>query len=87
MKLSLYWVDAFTLKPFHGNPAGVVPLDQWLPDEVMQRIAFERTRPAFVSRRAITGAAFCYSGPARVWIDCKIVMVTLPILFNCAGIN
>jgi predicted PhzF superfamily epimerase YddE/YHI9 len=41
MKLALYWVDAFAHKPFHGNPAGVVPLDQWLPDEVMQRIAFE----------------------------------------------
>ncbi len=41
MKLSLYWVDAFANKPFRGNPAGVVPLDQWLPDEVMQCIAFE----------------------------------------------
>ena len=41
MKLSLYWVDAFANKPFRGNPAGVVPLEQWLPDEVMQHIAFE----------------------------------------------
>jgi predicted PhzF superfamily epimerase YddE/YHI9 len=41
MKLSLYWVDAFTDKVFHGNPAAVVPLETWLPDEVMQRIAFE----------------------------------------------
>lgn len=41
MKLPLYWIDAFTDQPFHGNPAGVVPLEKWLPDEVMQRIAFE----------------------------------------------
>ena len=41
MKFSLYWVDAFTDRPFHGNPAGVVPLTAWPADEVMQQIAFE----------------------------------------------
>jgi PhzF family phenazine biosynthesis protein len=41
MKLPLYWIDAFTDKIFHGNPAAVVPLTEWLPDETMQRIAFE----------------------------------------------
>ena len=41
MKLPLYWIDAFADQPFHGNPAGVVPLEKWLPDPVMQRIAFE----------------------------------------------
>ena len=34
-------VDAFADRPFTGNPAAVVPLDQWLPDEVMQAIAME----------------------------------------------
>ncbi|HBR57869.1 MAG TPA: isomerase [Blastocatellia bacterium] len=41
MKLDIYQVDAFTPKPFGGNPAAVVPLDRWLPDEVMQKIALE----------------------------------------------
>ena len=41
MKLPFFWIDAFTDRVFTGNPAGVVPLDQWLPDNVMQRIAFE----------------------------------------------
>jgi len=41
MKLPLYWVDAFTAKVFHGNPAAVVALEQWLSDQTMQRIAFE----------------------------------------------
>jgi PhzF family phenazine biosynthesis protein len=40
-KLPLYWVDAFTDKIFAGNPAAVVPLTQWLPDALMQQIAFE----------------------------------------------
>jgi PhzF family phenazine biosynthesis protein len=34
-------VDAFADRPFTGNPAAVIPLDQWLPDETMQAIAEE----------------------------------------------
>jgi len=34
-------VDAFADRPFTGNPAAVVPLQDWLPDEVMQAIAME----------------------------------------------
>ncbi len=41
MKLSLYQIDAFTDKLFGGNPAAVVPLEQWLPDETMLAIAAE----------------------------------------------
>lgn len=41
MKLALYQVDAFTNKIFGGNPAAVCPLDKWLPDAVMQKIAAE----------------------------------------------
>ena len=36
-----YIVDAFTDKPFHGNPAAVCVTDAWLSDEVMQAIAAE----------------------------------------------
>jgi PhzF family phenazine biosynthesis protein len=41
MELSVYHVDAFTEELFKGNPAAVVPLEGWLPDEKMQAIAFE----------------------------------------------
>lgn len=41
MKLKIFQVDAFTKDIFSGNPAAVVPLDAWLPDDVMQRIAAE----------------------------------------------
>jgi PhzF family phenazine biosynthesis protein len=41
MNQPLYWVDAFTDRLFAGNPAAVVPLATWLPDALMQRIAFE----------------------------------------------
>lgn len=41
MKLTLYQVDAFTNKLFHGNPAAVIPLKKWIPDELMQKLAIE----------------------------------------------
>ena len=30
----LYQVDAFTDKLFGGNPAAVIPLKKWIPDEI-----------------------------------------------------
>ena len=41
MKLDLYQVDAFAEEVFKGNPAAVVPLDQWLSAQDMQSIALE----------------------------------------------
>lgn len=41
MKLTIYKVDAFAEKAFEGNPAAVVPLEEWLDDAVMQNIALE----------------------------------------------
>ncbi|HEX8241437.1 MAG TPA: PhzF family phenazine biosynthesis protein [Allosphingosinicella sp.] len=40
-QLRLVQVDAFADRPFTGNPAAVIPLDQWLPDETLQAIAEE----------------------------------------------
>lgn len=39
--LPIYQIDAFTDVLFAGNPAAVVPLSQWLPDDVLQKIAME----------------------------------------------
>lgn len=41
MSLKLFQVDAFSDVTFSGNPAAVVPLDTWLPDELLQNIALE----------------------------------------------
>ncbi|MBC3467130.1 PhzF family phenazine biosynthesis protein [Pseudomonas sp. RW10S2] len=41
MQLEIFQVDAFSAKPFGGNPAAVIPLESWLPDDVLQRIAEE----------------------------------------------
>ncbi len=41
MELSIFQVDAFSSHVFRGNPAAIVPLDRWLPDETLQSIAAE----------------------------------------------
>ena len=40
-QLRIVQVDAFADRPFTGNPAAVMPLDAWLPDETLQAIAME----------------------------------------------
>lgn len=54
MKLPVYIADAFTNKLFGGNPAAVCPLNERLPDEVMQKIAAENNlaETAFVVKEA-----------------------------------
>jgi PhzF family phenazine biosynthesis protein len=41
MELPLYQVDAFADRVLSGNPAAVVPLREWLPEERMQAVASE----------------------------------------------
>ncbi len=47
-----YIVDAFTDSIFHGNPAAVCILDEWLSDDMMMNIAGENNlaETAFVVR-------------------------------------
>lgn len=41
LTMRIYQLDAFTDRLFAGNPAAVIPLTEWLPDEQMQLIASE----------------------------------------------
>jgi len=40
-RIAFLQIDAFADAPFKGNPAAVCPLDEWLPDDVLQAIARE----------------------------------------------
>ena len=53
MKLKLWQVDAFAERVFEGNPAAIVPLEAWLDDALMQRIANENNlaETAFLVRK------------------------------------
>ena len=41
MKLTINQVDAFAENVFQGNPAAIVPLENWIEDGLMQKIAME----------------------------------------------
>lgn len=53
MKIPYFIVDAFTSRPFGGNPAGVCLLEKWLPAAVMQNIAAQNnlSETAFIVPR------------------------------------
>lgn len=41
MELDIFHIDSFTNNLFEGNPACVIPLEKWLPDEILLKIAKE----------------------------------------------
>lgn len=45
MRIPLFHVDAFTHQPFHGNPAAVCPLQEWLDDALLLKVAAENNLP------------------------------------------
>ncbi|WP_276480883.1 PhzF family phenazine biosynthesis protein [Paraflavitalea pollutisoli] len=61
MKYTLYQVDAFTDKLFGGNPAAVIPLQEWIADDLMQQLALENNLSETVFFvHAETGADYDY---------------------------
>lgn len=38
-EIAFYLVDAFSDRPFGGNPAAVCPLEAWLPDDILLKMA------------------------------------------------
>jgi predicted PhzF superfamily epimerase YddE/YHI9 len=70
MKLPLYQVDAFTNRVFGGNPAAIVLLDAWLPDDVLADIAAENNlaETAFVIARSDVVPLRWFT-PAAVEVD------------------
>lgn len=41
MTFTIYQVDAFTDRLFGGNPAAIIPLNEWIDESLMQRLAME----------------------------------------------
>lgn len=46
MQIPIFYVDAFTDRPFRGNPAAVCLLDSWLDDRQMHKVARENNLSA-----------------------------------------
>ena len=54
MKIPIFQVDAFTSDIFKGNPAAVCPLNEWLPDKMMQNISIPSIHIAESTAQFIT---------------------------------
>jgi PhzF family phenazine biosynthesis protein len=84
VKIRLYQVDAFTDKVFAGNPAAVCPLDEWLPEELMQQIAMENNlaETAFYIRRDDRYSIRWFTPEVEVDLCGHATLATAFVLFN-----
>jgi PhzF family phenazine biosynthesis protein len=84
MKLTIYQLDAFTSRRFGGNPAAVVPLEAWLPDDVMQAIAAENNlaETAFVIPKSDVSPLRWFTPSVEVDLCGHATLATAGVLFS-----
>lgn len=89
MKIQYFVVDAFATKPFHGNPAGVCPLEKWLSDAAMQNIAAENNLPetAFFIRRGDDYELRWFSPATEIDLCGHATLASAFILFSEPGFH
>lgn len=88
MELPIYWVDAFTDRVFGGNPAAVVPLESWLDDAILQKIANENglSETAYFVRKGPARAELRWFTPAvEVDLCGHATLGTAHVLFTELG--
>jgi len=85
MKLTVYFINAFTDALFKGNPAAVIITQQWLPDILMQSIATENnlSETAFVVKSTEHIYAIRWFSPiAEVAFCGHATLASAHVLFN-----
>lgn len=84
MKLPIFQADAFAAGLFKGNPAAVVPLTEWLSDELMQQIAMENnlSETAFFIPEGDHFHIRWFTPKAEVKLCGHATLATAHILFN-----
>ncbi len=101
MLLPISQVDAFTNERFKGNPAAVVPLEQWLSDAQMQAIAAENnlSETAFFVREPdgafhirwfspLTEIDFCgHATLASAFVILEQRIAAAPLTFRAAAVG
>lgn len=89
MKLPIFQVDAFCNGPFTGNPAAVCPLDEWLPDGVMQAIATENnlSETAFFVKQGDGYGLRWFTPVAEVDLCGHATLASGHVLFHELGIE
>ncbi|USD66760.1 PhzF family phenazine biosynthesis protein [Vibrio sp. SCSIO 43136] len=90
MKLDIYIVDAFTDTQFKGNSAAVVPVEEWLAEEVMQSIAIENnlSETAFIKPVAPNHYQIRWFSPLTEVDFCgHATLATSYVLFEVIGLK
>ena len=87
MQLEFHQIDAFTDRPFRGNPAVVYRLDAWLEDELMQRIAAEHNQAetAFTVREGSGWRIRWFTPACEVPLCGHATLATAHALFELYG--
>jgi PhzF family phenazine biosynthesis protein len=84
MKIKLYQVDAFTDTLFRGNPAAVCVLNEWLDDDIMQKIAMENnlSETAFAVQKNNQFQIRWFTPVDEVILCGHATLATAHVLFN-----
>ena len=84
MKQKIYQIDAFADKVFSGNPAAVCPLDTWLSDETMLKIAAENnlSETAFYVKKGDKFEIRWFTPTVEVDLCGHATLATAYVLFN-----
>lgn len=87
MKLKIYQIDAFTENIFGGNPAAVCPLEKWLPDEMLQKIAMENNlaETAYYVKKEVTYEIRWFTPTVEVDLCGHATLATAYVLYNYQG--
>ena len=83
----IYQVDAFTDKLFGGNPAAVVPLEKWMSEDLMQKIAAENnlSETAFYVKDRGRFEIRWFTPVAEVSLCGHATLGSAFVIFNCEG--
>ena len=84
MTFPLYQIDAFTNQIFGGNPAAVCPLQEWLPEEIMQKIACENnlSETAFIVKKGKDYEIRWFTPSVEVDLCGHATLAAAHVLFN-----
>ena len=84
MKFPVTFVDAFTDRPFGGNPAAVVLLDHWPDDALLQAIAAEHnlSETAFVVPEAEVSRLRWFTPKVEIGLCGHATLATAHVLFQ-----
>jgi PhzF family phenazine biosynthesis protein len=87
MDISLYQIDAFASQSFEGNPAAVCPLEEWLPDMIMQSIAEENnlSETAFFVPKGDSYHIRWFTPKREVDLCGHATLATAYVLYNILG--